>query len=417
MKRLYLKIYLAFVGIVVVFALILMAFFWHAEGAPRGSDFLRGTAVALELALPLADAPPRENEAVLARLAEAFRIRIALFDPEGRRVSSVGGPVPPPDISRAKSHWASRKRHGATAALRLEDGRWVVIRSDRDGPPGAAWLFNMALLAALIGIGAYPIARGITRRLERLSSRVEEFGAGELQTRAVVEGRDEVAQLAQRFNHAADRIEMLVASQRNLLASTSHELRSPLARLRMAAELLGDDADPKLRAQMEADVAALDAALDELLAVSRLDLLDTTETAEEIDFLALVAEEAAHFGVEVEGAPASLRGDSRSLRHLVRNLLENARRHAPGAPIEVRVAREEGGGVKLDVMDRGPGVPESERDRIFEPFTRGEAGTGAGGVGLGLAIVQQVARHHRGRANVHANPDGGSRFEVILPGR
>jgi signal transduction histidine kinase len=325
--------------------------------------------------------------------------------------------VPPPDIRRAESHWSSRRRHGATAALRLKDGRWVVIRSDRDGPPGAAWLFNVALLAALIGVGAYPVARGITRRIERLSARVEEFGAGELATRAVVEGRDEVAHLAERFNRAADRIETLVASQRNLLASTSHELRSPLARLRMAVELLGDDASPKLRAQVEADVAALDAALDELLAVSRLDLLDATAEAETVDFLALVAEEAAHFGVEVEGSPAEIRGDSRSLRHLVRNLLENARRHAADAPVYVHVAPEEGGGARLEVADRGPGVPEPERDRIFEPFSRGAAAAEGGGVGLGLAIVQQVARHHRGHARVLPNPGGGSRFLVTLPGR
>jgi signal transduction histidine kinase len=337
MRRLYLKIYLAFVGIVAVFSLVLASVWWHQEGGPRGSDFLHGTAVALELALPPPGAPGRESDAKLARLAAAFGIRIALFDASGSRVAGAGGAVPAPDVTRAESHWASRRRHGATAALRLEDGRWVVIRSDRDGPPGMAWLLNLALLAAIIGGGAYPVARGITRRLERLSARVEEFGAGDLQTRAAVEGRDEVAQLAERFNRAADRIETLVASQRNLLASTSHELRSPLARLRMAVELLGDDADPKLRAQVERDVADLDAALEELLAVSRLDLLDATAHAETVDFLALTAEEASHFGVEVEGSPASLRGDARSLRHLVRNLLENARRHAPGAPIRVHV--------------------------------------------------------------------------------
>jgi signal transduction histidine kinase len=185
----------------------------------------------------------------------------------------------------------------------------------------------------------------------------------------------------------------------------------------MAVELLGDDTDPTLRAQVEGDIAALDAALDELLAVSRLDLLDATAQSEAVDFLALVAEEAARFGVEVEGAPATLWGDSRSLRHLVRNLLENARRHAPGAAPLVTVAPEPGGGARLEVRDGGPGVPEAERERIFEPFARGAAGAAGRGVGLGLAIVQQVARHHRGQARVRAIDGDGSCFEVVLPGR
>jgi signal transduction histidine kinase len=416
MRRLYLKIYLAFVGILVVFVCLSAAIWWHTEDGSRRRDILRGGAVALELALP-AETPPAQAEARLAKLSEALGVRLALFDAAGARLTGDAADIPSPDVARGESHWIHKRRRGALAALRLSDGRWVVVSSDRHRPPGLTWLLNLALLAGLIAAGAYPVARGITRRIERLTARVDDFGGGALHARAEVEGRDEVARLAERFNHAADRIETLLASQRSLLASTSHELRSPLARLRMAVELLGERADPKLRAQVERDVSDLDAALDELLAVSRLDLLDASAHSDTLDFLALVAEEAARFDVEVEGEPVTLRGDARSLRHLVRNLLANARRHAPDAPVRVRVEPLDGGGARLEVADRGPGVPEAERGRIFEPFARGAASTRHAGVGLGLAIVQQVARHHGGEARVFDREGGGCRFEVTLPGR
>lgn len=416
MRRLYLRIYAAFVGIVLGFFVVSGLLWWHGEGGPRGQEILRAGRVGLELMLPAADRPAAESEAPLARLGSALNARLSLYDSRGSLLAAVGAPLPAPDPTRGQSYWRGHRR-GAVATLRLSDGRWVVARAQGHGPPGYSWLAGVALLALVIAIGAYPVARGITRRIERLASRVDEFGAGDLRARADVEGRDEVARLAERFNRSADRIEALVGSQRSLLASTSHELRSPLARLRMAAELLGEAADPKLRAQMTRDVAALDTALDELLAVSRLDLLDVTAHHDEVDFLALAAEEAAAFGIEVEGEPAHLRGDARSLRHLVRNLLANARRHAAESPVEVRVGAIENGGARLEVADRGPGIPEEERARIFEPFTRGAGAAREAGVGLGLAIVQQVARHHGGEARVSAREGGGSRFQVELPGR
>jgi signal transduction histidine kinase len=271
----------------------------------------------------------------------------------------------------------------------------------------------LGALAVAVGIGAYPLARRLTRRLERLRAGVEGLGGGDLGARVPVEGRDEVAALARSFNHAADRIEGLLQAQRTLLASASHELRTPLTRIRMALEL-EPSARPETRARLEADIAELDVLIGELLLASRLETVERLDPLEDLDLLGLAAEEGARAGVEVSGQPVVLRGDARLLRRLVRNLLENAQRHG-APPVEVSVAAA-GGRAWVRVCDRGPGVQDGERDRIFAPFYRPPgASTGGAGVGLGLSLVRQIARRHGGEARCLPRDGGGTCFEVDLP--
>ena len=230
----------------------------------------------------------------------------------------------------------------------LPDGRWVVARHrGGDEDHGGGGLFALALLAFAIAIGAYPVVRRITRRLEALQARVDDLGKGDLRARVRVEGSDEVARLADSFNRAAERIEQLVGSQKSLLANVSHELRTPLARLRVAIELLSTEERPELRQRIERDIEELDALIGELLLASRLDAGVELERHDDVDLLALLAEEAVHTGADVSGESVSVNGDPRMLRRLVRNLLENARRHGAGSPVEASVSRHDGGGARL----------------------------------------------------------------------
>jgi signal transduction histidine kinase len=258
---------------------------------------------------------------------------------------------------------------------------------------------------------AYPVVRGLTRRLERLQAAVETVGAGDLAARVTIQGRDEVARLAESFNRATARIEDLVNAHRLLLANASHELRTPLSRIRLGIELLKDNGDPQYKAAIERDIAELDQLIDEILLASRLDATPTLQVREDVDLLALVAEECARYEVEPHGEPASVRGDPRLLRRLARNLLENATRHGK-PPVRVELRRSDRLAV-LDVMDAGEGIPQAERERVFAPFHRlGAEGKGAG---LGLALVRQIARLHGGDAVLASRPDAPVCFRVTLP--
>jgi signal transduction histidine kinase len=276
----------------------------------------------------------------------------------------------------------------------------------------------LIFLTLSIGIAAFPLIRRLTKRLERLQHGVISLGAGDLTARVAVEGTDEIAQLAHSFNRSADQIEQLVGAHKTLLANASHELRTPLARIRLALELSKDTLDPKRKAGLEQDIGELDHLLDEILLASRLDAVNDRVQLEEIDLLALAAEECAHYDdVVLEGQSALILGDARLLRRLLRNLLENARRH--GVPqTQVRIACNgdgEGGLAVLRVWDRGPGIPPEEYEQVFEPFYRRRGTRDNSGAGLGLALVRQIARRHGGEARCEQMHDSRSRFTVTLP--
>ena len=273
----------------------------------------------------------------------------------------------------------------------------------------------LLVLATAIAVGAYPLVRQISKRLERLQQGVESLGAGDLAARVPVEGRDEVARLAGSFNAAAARIEQLVKANKALLANASHELRTPLARIRLAVELLKESADPKRRLGLEQDIAELDWLVDEILLASRLDTVTDALDAQEVDLLALAAEECARYdGAQLEGTPGLIRGDPRLLRRLLRNLLENALRHGV-PPTQVRIARD-ANSTTITIWDAGSGVPGAEFENVFRPFYQPPAGTQrTAGTGLGLSLVRQIARRHGGDARCASMPDGRSSFVVTLP--
>jgi signal transduction histidine kinase len=453
MSSLYLRIWLTVVSVLGAFALVSGWFVQRhleservrIEGA--ASERLSAWAELVQRSLPAADADPDQQVAALREWSQRLRLPMALDDANGQRIGAA---------ETYLRREADSGRRGV--AVRLDDGRtlWVMrpglvrgfggaVRGDAERPPGPPgerggpprppgsrwpallmppqWPPGVGLLALLgllfvaVAAGAYPVVRSLTRRLEALQRGVERFGAGSLGQRVDASGRDEVAALARSFNQAAQRIETLVRSHQSLLANASHELRSPLARLKMAVAMLpnADGAQrDALRREAEANIAELDALVEEVLLASRLDAGAWSLKGENVELLGLAAEEAARVDAQVSGAPCTVSGDERLLRRALRNLLENARRYGAG-DVEVFVERE-GATALLRVCDRGPGVPEAYRERIFEAFFRlpGHAEK-AGGVGLGLSLVRQIAQRHGGSVRCEPREGGGSAFVIALP--
>src|SRR5262245_60192356 len=407
MRRLYLQVYLTIVASLVLVVLT-AGLLWHfiAGVGPFGPQFEVAGEVIAEL-VPPANAPVQAQQQAIDRLADRLGADLALFNLTNETVAAAGRPLPPPS---RRSGWM-RTAAGPAVSIPLPDGRRLVARLPPRQRPSALMLAAfLGAIALVVALGARPVVRRLTGRLERLQRGVESLGAGDLAARVKVEGRDEIARLAESFNQAAARIESLVNAHKMLLANASHELRTPLARIRLGLELVA--AHPERKAELERDIAELDQLVDEILLVSRLDATEQLDVREDIDLAALAAEECARYDdCCVEAKPVMVRGDPMLLRRMVRNLIENAKLHGK-PPIEVTVVKQEDR-VVLNVLDHGPVIMEEARERLFSTFYRIPGRSGTKGTGLGLALVRQIARRHGG--DVIYNPERGNSFIVTLP--
>lgn len=417
-RHLFLQIYAVFVavllGCVVVVAVV--AHLLREEATRQTPVPLAAMARLITDDLP--DDPEALQPALEARAAR-LDVELTIWAADRSLLATTGNPIAPPPDGRTAHRWVHRKG-GAAIQVRLDDGRWLStsLPTRSSGDHFRRFLGFLALLALVIALGCLPLARRITRRLQRLQDGVEQLGAGDLSARVEVSGRDEVARLAGAFNRAAERIEGLVQRQRRVLASASHELRSPLARIRMTLGLLETD-DAERQGWVDGaigDVTELDKLIEHLLLTARLESTGPVVDPLPVDLLELARDEADRTGAQLSGDPVTVAGDPTMLGLLVRNLLENARRHGGGSQVDVTLtsAAER---AELTVADRGPGIPEQERERIFEPFYRpaGHREGADGGVGLGLALAREIARHHGGDVQHRPRDGGGSLFVVSLP--
>ncbi|MFK7965355.1 MAG: sensor histidine kinase [Burkholderiaceae bacterium] len=446
MSRLFWRLYLTVLACLVLFALLVGLSVKILADPDDGDQRDRVIEQLVSDAIP-PDLAGEEITTVLNRWRQRTDLDMALYAADGSLVALAGEPFPAPgknriaDVLRDGRDW-QRLDEQWIIYLPLEGNRVLASLSRKNrrnwaGPPFAAVLIVLGLIGLAVAIVAYPSARRITRRLESLQTSVDAFGSGDLTARASIKGKDDIARLAEHFNRSADRIADLLRAQKSLLANASHELRSPLARIRMAVTLFNEPDLPaeqrhQASAELMRNVTELDELVDEVLTASRLDARQAGASAEHaepawevFDLGGLVAEECARLQIEPEVASIDCRGDRKLLRRLVRNLLENALRYG--------TAVEEGGtktagiqvnlmssgstdGIMLAVCDRGPGIPIDEAERIFEPFYRVKgASEKAGGVGLGLSLVRQIAQHHQGTVRCEPRNGGGTCFKVTLP--
>lgn len=380
----------------------------------------------------------------LTLMRDETPLAMSVFAPDGSLLaSSIEPPVPGPSAgeiakltpTQQPAAWDSNRllvgqfRDGTLAAI-------AVVRV----PPAPSVHLHLALLhiAALVlafVFVAFPLSRSIARPIERLGGLARELGTGNLAVRANSDRRDEIGDLARSFDTMAGQIRNLRVAERQLLGDVSHELRTPLARMRVVLELASDADLAKVRSylhEITADLGELEQMVEDIIVSLQLDpeagrwnearpplRRGPTSIDELVD--ASLARFRARWPdrglVEERNVHAlTVDGDSAMLRRVLDNLLDNARKFSPDdAPITIEVARATTGGrdgVRIEVIDRGSGIPAEDHDRVFSTFYRADRSRtrSSGGVGLGLALARRIVDAHGGTIGFTSEPERGSRF-------
>lgn len=422
MNRPFLRVYATLAVVIVVVTIVLQ---WSAR---RHFDRQLDERVAEVLQAPLerlraevAAMPP--GRAAPERLERMVSERLGFPAHVVRR--------PPPELAdQLRSDEIQVVEHRGRRAIwaRLSDDAWIHIGPPpREGPRRRprARVLGPLLVLILAGAGTLAMLRPMERRLQRLGETARGFGQGDLSRRANDDTEDAIGRLAGEFDRMADRVADTLRGQRDLLRAVSHELRTPLARMTLALDEALDIDDERQRVdmlrRMERSLEDMRGLVDELMAMGRLESAGVGELAP-VDVDALLAD-AKHLAsdldaelvVEIEASEGRVHADRRLLRRALHNLVTNAVRYAAS---RVRLGfRSDGDDVEFSVEDDGPGIPEADRERLFEAFARGDDSRDArlGGVGLGLAIVRQVAQAHGGRVWVESSTLGGARLVIRIP--
>lgn len=349
------------------------------------------------------DAPARE--ALVQDLHDDLRLDVTVRDPSGRVVERAGA------ACDAEVWGELHLTRADGAALGT-----VTVCGERYQWHG--WRFGVVLLLviAILWGAAGMLARLMLRPLHKLEKMARRIADGDLAARSTLspERHGELGVLGQTMDEMAARIDKQLTDQRELLAAVSHELRTPLGHLRLLIEMARGRPTPKLVDEIEDEVLEVDALVGQLLASSRVDfgtLHTKAVDAEELARRTLERCDLPEDLLSLEGEPAMIEGDPTLLGRALANLLTNARQHGGGVTkLIVRFTTDQ---VVFAVDDDGPGFGDAEREKVFEPFYRGEHRAGAS-LGLGLSLVQRIAAAHGGRAWVEDSPGGGARVLFSL---
>ena len=281
-----------------------------------------------------------------------------------------------------------------------------------------AWL--MATLASMVLalVGAWWLQRHLNQPLQRVVQAAQRLARGQPPAPLPEDGPAEIATVARSFNHMAQSLAAADHERVLMLAGVSHDLRTPLTKLRLGVEIAGAQVDAPLAASMARSIDEMDGIVGQFLQFARSGEAEVPTTASLNDLAQAVAEAQADHGRTVRlalGVLPDVPVRPQALRRALDNLVENAWRH--GAPPVVLRTGADVTQVWLEVQDQGPGIAPAELDRIRQPFARGDgaARSGAPGAGLGLAIVERVVRSHGGRLELHSAPGAGLRARLVLP--
>ncbi len=292
---------------------------------------------------------------------------------------------------------------------------WALHGAHSAGWTGTSWCLGASVIAFTWPLGWWATFR-IARPVRELARVAGELRDGKLKSREhLADGADEVGEVAGALHDLSGRIADQLDAQRALMAAVSHELRSPLARVRVLVELMREGNAPDgSYDDLQAEVDGMDALVGDLLAGARIDFEAVSPVdVDARDICARALSEAGYPSelLDVRGNVAEVRADPTLLVRALGVLLDNAERYG-GGPTELVIEAGDDG-VRFAVLDEGPGFQDGEEEQVFQPFWR-RAGTTSSGAGLGLALVRQIARAHGGEAGAENRPEGGARVWMEL---
>ena len=371
----------------------------------------------------IVNADPRLRRELLLDLNETEGIRVFVSNPDERlegvpsepMLDMIGARVRVALGPGTRLAFARNGIEGYWVSFNLdEDEFWVKLERERLEPDFATQWIGWGLFALLLSlVGAWFIASRISRPLAALTRAAQQVGRGEHVDPAPEAGPREIRMLATAFNQMSADLERLERDRAMVLAGISHDLRTPLARLRLGLEMIGGDRS--MSEGLAADIDEMDKIIGQFLDFAKGESEAGIATALD-ELVDDICERYAKLGrALVRGKPSAIRLSlaQMAVRRAIANLIDNALRYS-STPIEIE-ARQEGGFAVIEVRDRGPGIPASEAERMKRPFTRLEAArSDAGGSGLGLAIVDRVARMHGGRLDLLPREGGGLVARLLL---
>ena len=371
----------------------------------------------------IVNADPRLRRELLLDLNETEGIRVFVSNPDERlegvpsepMLDMIGARVRVALGPGTRLAFARNGIEGYWVSFNLdEDEFWVKLERERLEPDFATQWIGWGLFALLLSlVGAWFIASRISRPLAALTRAAQQVGRGEHVDPAPEAGPREIRMLATAFNQMSADLERLERDRAMVLAGISHDLRTPLARLRLGLEMIGGDRS--MSEGLAADIDEMDKIIGQFLDFAKGESEAGIATALD-ELVDDICERYAKLGrALVRGKPSAIRLSlaQMAVRRAISNLIDNALRYS-STPVEIE-ARREGGFAVIEVRDRGPGIPASEAERMKRPFTRLEAArSDAGGSGLGLAIVDRVARMHGGRLDLLPREGGGLVARLLL---
>lgn len=443
-RSLFWRVYLYGLTLIILLVVVFTAINAVFNRLPAPYEMVEPMAEALSARVPGLLSDPAALQHELERAAKLSRASLSIFQLDGTPVASSDGrpqrPLMPEELRRLERGLPTRMpgpQYRLTIVVPLPRTKPVAYLGVR---VGALSLLAERLVVVLtvtlgvIAVAAIPVARALSRPLERLTATARALGNGDLSVRSGIRRRDEVGELAAAFDEMAERLQRLVRGEKELLANVSHELRTPLARIRLALELAEEGGAEKLRQYLgdaREDLAELEALVSDVLTAARLDLLGSSQgipplKRERVAPSALLERCVARFReahperpleARIDGALPEVELDAGLIRRAVDNLVDNARKYSDeGSPIQLSATAADGG-LAVEVKDQGIGIEPEDLPRLFTPFFRTDRSRarGTGGVGLGLALARRIVEAHGGQISVQSAPGQGTTIRFTIP--